>query len=293
MTGRLACLLALILLIPGSARAGVPSVITIQGKLTDSNGVAPPPGGKSFTFRIYDDSVAGAQVWPQVGGEVQTITTSIEGLWTGLVGALNPLTSDVFGDTLRWLEIIVDGTTLPRVRLATGPYAHRVATVDGATGGNITTPVSIGPGHTASGAYAFVAGEQNTALGDDAVIAGGASHVVTGDYATIGGGFADSAKGAYSTVGGGQENVASGVRATVGGGFSNETRNSYATIAGGFNNTASGGSSAVGGGSTNRASGIYATVPGGFDNEASGFSSLAAGRRAHAVHGGTFVWADS
>jgi hypothetical protein len=36
-----------------------------------------------------------------------------------------------------------------------------------------------------------------------------------------------------------------------------------------------------------------ATVPGGLDNNAEGYCSFAEGRRAEALHAGSFVWADS
>ena len=48
----------------------------------------------------------------------------------------------------------------------------------------------------------------------------------------------------------------------------------------------------VSGGRTNTASNKYATVPGGLDNTAGGEISFAAGRRAKALHNGSFVWGD-
>lgn len=126
-----------------TAKAAAPSSITVQGKLTDSTGSPLAAGTKGFTFRILDAAVSGTQIWPSAGSEAQSLNSDSDGLWIGLVGAVNSLTSDVFADTVRWLEITVNGTTLPRVRLVTGPYAMRVATVDGATGGHISGPVEI------------------------------------------------------------------------------------------------------------------------------------------------------
>jgi hypothetical protein len=68
---------------------------------------------------------------------------------------------------------------------------------------------------------------------------------------------------------------------------------SYATIAGGGQNGVYGLYGTVGGGADNVASAQYSTVPGGYLNEASGTYSFAAGRRAKALHSGSFVWADS
>ena len=119
----------------GLATAEVPSVVAVQGRLTDNVGLPLPAGDKSFTFRIYDLQAAGNKVWPASAGEIQPITTSIEGSWSALVGTVEPLSESVFADPERWLEIEVDGTILPRMRLATGPFAFRVATIDGAEGG--------------------------------------------------------------------------------------------------------------------------------------------------------------
>ena len=133
------------LVLTGTAEATVPASITAQGKLTDTSGTPLAPGSKSFSFRIFDAPSLGVQLWPAGGvGEVQNLTTDAAGLWVGLIGAVSPLTDAVFADSLRWLEVTVSGTTLPRVRLTTGPFAFRVATVDGATGGQISGMVTTG-----------------------------------------------------------------------------------------------------------------------------------------------------
>lgn len=148
-----------------SASDVVPTSVTVQGRLTDSSGNPLPAGLKTFTFRIYDWPTAGNKVWPEVGSEVQPLESDADGLWTAAVGAFVPLREPVFATWERWLEIDVDETTLPRVRLFTTPYAFRVATVDKAAGGAITSKVSIGSGHTNSGADAFVAGVDNQLQG--------------------------------------------------------------------------------------------------------------------------------
>ncbi|HUU44861.1 MAG TPA: hypothetical protein VM118_03940 [Acidobacteriota bacterium] len=111
-----------------SLNAAVPGQINVQGRLTDSGGIPLAPGSKTFSFKIYTDSTGGIAIWPQgaIAGEEQTLTTGQNGLWTALIGALYPLSSGVFADSVRWLEITVqDGAnpsvTMPRVRLVTGP----------------------------------------------------------------------------------------------------------------------------------------------------------------------------
>lgn len=123
--------------------AAVPSSIAIQGRLTDSTGSPLPAGAKNFVFRIYDAESLGTEIWPGGAGETQSLNSDLNGLWVGLVGAVIPLNAGVFSDTSRWLAVVVDGTALPRVRLSTNPFAYRVATIDGASGGTISGNVGI------------------------------------------------------------------------------------------------------------------------------------------------------
>ena len=108
-----------------------PPLISVQGKLTDSSGDPLPAGMRQFEFAIFSSSVGGAPLW----NESQSIASDASGLWVGSLGANVPLTEAVFSDTSRWLEITVAGETLPRVRLVTGPYAHR--TITGGIGHNL------------------------------------------------------------------------------------------------------------------------------------------------------------
>ncbi|HWO57898.1 MAG TPA: tail fiber domain-containing protein [bacterium] len=278
-------LLAVMMWLPLVAEAAVPACITVQGKLTDSLGAPLPAGPKSFVFKIFDAPTLGAEVWPNGPGENQSLVSDPSGLWIGLVGAVVPLTDAVFSDTSRWLEITVDGTTLPRVRLVTGPYAHRVATVDGASGGTISSKVSIGPGHINSGDHAFIAGIANVTTGDTTVVAGGTRNTASGPGASIIGGADNSVSGSFSIIGGGLTNSAAGVANFIGGGSGNHTENNNAvivggrdnaatgfgaTIAGGINDSALASAAVVGGGAFNSARADYAAVSGGRQNAASG-----------------------
>lgn len=136
----LACSVTLSLF-PTVAFAAVPSQMTVQGKLTNASGNPLPAGIKTFVFRIFDAQSGGTEIWPGGPGETQFISTDADGLWLANVGAVAPLIDAVFAFTPRWLQITVnDGqtlTTLPRTQLVTSPYAQRVATVDGATGGQL------------------------------------------------------------------------------------------------------------------------------------------------------------
>ncbi|MBD3299290.1 MAG: hypothetical protein GF341_11585 [candidate division Zixibacteria bacterium] len=286
------CLLTVIVLImlAGSAHTAVPTSITVQGRLTDGTGTPLPAGLKELSFRIYNSQIGGAQIWPPSGSETQVITSDAGGLWTANVGSGAPLTTTVFADSVRWLEITVsDGInpieTLPRVRLLTGPYAHRVTTLDGSAGGTITSKVSIGPNNTNSGDAAFVAGADNTVSGEYAVVGGGRRNYALGDYSTIAGGGgpfewdSNYVGGTYATIGGGHTNEATGEASVVAGGSNNTATSKDCVIGGGSSNLASAEDVVIGGGSSNVASADEATVAGGRNNEAIGTSAVVGGGR--------------
>ncbi len=291
------------------SQAAVPTSITVQGRVTDASDNPLPAGAKSFVFRIFNASVGGTELWPGGAGETQTITTSSDGLWIGLVGAINPLTDAVFSDTTRWLQITVSGTTLPRVRLVSEPYAFRVATVDGASGGNITNKLSIGssinPGNhafaagfsnVASGQSTVSLGSSNSASGGFSSVLGGNSNQVSGEFGVIAGGYNNSVGDSAGVVNGGMNNFARGRYSVVAGGGginfadSNSAVGYLSTIGGGRRNVASGDTSSIGGGIRNTASGRASVVAGGKNNVASGnFATVAGGLFHSAIGAGTVV----
>jgi len=283
--------LVVIIVCAGSAVAAVPSAINAQGKLTDSGGLPLPAGAKTFTFRVFDAVSGGTKVWPVSPGEVQSVTTSTEGLWTALVGAIDPLTEIVFADSSRWLEIEVDGTILPRVRLVTGPFAYRVGTVDAAAGGQITSKVTIGPGNTNSGNEGFVAGSDNSATANYTTISGGVLNSASGESSTISGGQQNTTSGFASSIAGGASNDATSTYSAVGGGYNNSSTNSWTVVGGGFNNLANNTGATVGGGGYNNARGQYSTVAGGGgpaqtdSNSAGGDAAQVGGGAANAASG--------
>jgi len=152
-----------------------------------------------------------------------------------------------------------------------------------------------GTANIASGGESTVGGGNlNRASGFGSTIAGGDHNLARETSATIAGGSTNTASGFRSTVGGGFFITSSGVQSTVGGGSFITASGADSTVGGGRGNIAGAGSaSTVGGGSSNIASGASSTIPGGEQNEASGDYSFAAGRRAHAVNNGAFVWGDS
>lgn len=267
---------AVLALATGGSALVAPQLIDYQGYLEDGNG-NPITDTLSMTFTIYTDQSKTTSTW----SETQSSVGVLGGLFNVTLGSVTPILDTVFNQDERWLVVTIGGNDLDPTRIVSTAYAHRVNTVDGATGGTINGNITAWKGNfgynTNAGYYAFVAGVWNDA---------------SGDFSTVGGGRQDTASGLQSVVGGGWINHATGDQATVGGGQGNIASADWSTVAGGGYSTASGLYGAIGGGFGNLASATYSTVPGGRSNTAAAIYSMAAGRRAQANHDGSFVWAD-
>ncbi|UCB51525.1 MAG: hypothetical protein JSV10_05860 [Candidatus Zixiibacteriota bacterium] len=280
-------LFVMLLAVAPMATADVPNQIYYQGQLTDALG-APLDTIVSMTFAIYIDSSAGS---PYVWTETQTGVEVSGGLFSVLLGSVTPIDETAFTDDWRWLGITIgsDPEIRPLTKLVTVPYAFRVATVDGSTGGVISGDVdiqsdltvsgkaTIGPGHTNTGTYSFVAGQTNTVDNWGSTVGGGSSNAASQMYSTVSGGGTNTASGEYSAIGGGALNAAVGHYSTVGGGRGDTTWADYATIGGGASNSVDSAYATVAGGAENRARGHRSTVGGGSSNFAGGWRSTVAG----------------
>ena len=149
MKGKAVLRLALTIMVTAlasQATAEVPSLVSYQGRLLDSNG-DPFVGTTNVTFRIYDLPSDGTLIWE----ETQSVVFDDNGLFSVLLGEDYPLTDDVFVDPVRWLGVQVQGDqeVSPRRRIVSVAYSHRssaadrVGTIDGASGGTILGDVSI------------------------------------------------------------------------------------------------------------------------------------------------------
>ncbi|MBI5060634.1 tail fiber domain-containing protein [candidate division KSB1 bacterium] len=186
-----------------------------------------------------------------------------------------------------------------------------ITSVDGLTGGTITSDLSVsgrfnsgaasnlnpgtlamvmGANNRARGLYSTVGGgggasaaDSNAANGNYSVVNGGIRNSATGIESIVGGGRGNSARGTNSTIAGGFYNQASGVSATVGGGGgaaavdSNHASGGYSVVSGGRRNGASSLYTGVHGGYTNLAQDTLATICGGSDNSATGDTSFVGG----------------
>ncbi len=158
-----------VVLCVSSVYAATPQLINYQGRLTNAGGTAVPNATYSVTFTIYDAPSGGAGKWT----ETQSVTTS-DGLFAVLLGTVTPVKDTVFNGTTRYLGVRVgaDPELTPRTRLVTVPYANRVSTIDGTTGGSVTGNLNLDnstatTGNILKGGVPFVQnfGSGNTAIG--------------------------------------------------------------------------------------------------------------------------------
>ncbi|MFH1892915.1 MAG: tail fiber domain-containing protein [Candidatus Zixiibacteriota bacterium] len=312
--------LMLTILSASIAVADAPQLINYQGRLMNAQR-APMDTTVGILFAIYNDSTATESLW----SELHESVLIRNGLFTVILGSLSPLSDTVFLDTSRYLGITMggDGELSPRTRLVTAPFSHRVSTVDGATGGTITSSVSVGSGHNNTGSNSLVAGSNNTVTGNESAILGGDDHEISGarsavcagrnnlisaiagnsiicageansiegnGLSMIGSGLNNHCYGASGFIGGGEANninvAGSGNFGFIGGGAGNSTGGDgdYITVVGGHGNTANSGGSFVGGGANNSATGYTSFIGGGYQNTASGFNSTISGGAGNTIH---------
>ena len=260
--------------------ANPPDLMTYQGYLVDANGspLAPTtPMNFSIIFRIYATSSGGTSLWT----ESQTVTVD-KGNFSVVLGEggaegseSRPALSSLFGSNNasdRYIGITVKGLSggdseiMPRLRLLTSPYAFLAKSANGLVAADGTSLMVPDSGRLRV-SQALQTSGGNT-RGDGAV-----------DLQTL---RQSSSPGM----------VASGKASVLSGGENNTASGSWSTVSGGTGNVASGQSSTVSGGEKNSASGNYSAIPGGLSNEASKDYTFAAGRRAKAIHAGSFVWGD-
>lgn len=312
---------SLLVLIPATSKAlyqDAPHEVSVQGLITDDNGVPLDTSGVGMTFKIYDGVTA---IWEEVHPSV-VVDSGIFNVRLGITGSLDTVAFK--SDYDLGITVGGDAEMNPRTPFAASAFARALPGMytfyrdDGvlSEGYNVVGGASVNEvgsgvtGATIAGGGGFFSGSPrpNSVEGDFGAVGGGFSNTAAGTWSTVGGGTSNSANANQSTVSGGGANVADGTLATIGGGSSHEASSDYSTIAGGRDHTASGENATVGGGFTNMAtaqsatvggggsnlaSGSHATVPGGHINAARGNNSFAVGRGAKANDDNTFVWNDA
>lgn len=287
-------LVLVILILPSICiQAQVPKMINYQGKLTTPQG-ALIDSTISMTFSIYADSLG---MPPSLWSETQASVVIQKGIFSVLLGSINPIPDSVFSGDIRYLGVKAgnDPEMTPRKPMLSVPYAHKSLEADTAhyafagpgvtnrawtfhiSGGGDTTYIILGGpwGIARYGNTLYPSESTDVNLGVSSTTGNPLGSSV---YHTIGGGYGNvSGPLSYTTVAGGDANIASNVHSAVLGGHNNLASGYAASVAGGFNNISSGWYTFVGGGTDNIASGTGATVPGGDFNQATGDYSFATG----------------
>ena len=293
-----------------AANAEAPNLINYQGMLNDSEGNPVADASYDITFTIY--RLDGISVWTSGVRPVQVTN----GLFTYLLGTNVPLPLDVMSTQFtRYLGIKVgaDPEMVPRTQLVSSPYAYKVATIHGATGGTIEGTVEIGStfsfdpdlgilrlGTVADG-YNF---PSTDGVADQVLSSNGSgqlgwttasgsnwtlldSVLYTNNYWGIARGGADNmlhgdSAHTHVNLGVACTTGTSGLSrfaATVSGGDDNTAAAERSTVGGGNLNVASGRSSTISGGQKNVASGVYSAIGGGSTNTASStFATVCGGQ---------------
>ena len=108
----------------------VPQLINYQGMLTDSDTGEPLTGPVDIVFHLYESATILTPLWSESWPDVNVTN----GLFHVLLGGITPLADSLFVYDL-WLGTTVgmDDELVPRVRLASVPYAYRAAWADSIT----------------------------------------------------------------------------------------------------------------------------------------------------------------
>ena len=107
--------------------AQVPQLINYQARLTDvATGLPVDDGEYAITFSFYETSTGGSALWT----ESQSVQ-STNGIYSVLLGSINPLDVSLFSGATRYLGITVgsDPEMMPRKQMVSVPYAFSAEAV--------------------------------------------------------------------------------------------------------------------------------------------------------------------
>lgn len=107
-----------------SSGAGVPAMMTYQGKMTDAAGQPVSDGSYNMRFALYDQQSGGTLLWQEpLTADPPVSVQVVGGVFTVLLGSTVPLVETAFqGNT--WLQTQVNGEVLaPRVRIVSSGYS--------------------------------------------------------------------------------------------------------------------------------------------------------------------------
>ena len=270
--------------------AAVPPLLSDQGRLTTEQGEPVEDGTYQIAFALYNAPSGGSPVWSETHSGVPVA----DGVFGVVLGGIVPIGDAVLAGDEKYLEVTVDADlVMPRTRLTSGAYALRVATVDGATGGAVNTPLVLIPEGTtvsfdafgnrsaaavASSRMEFTFNQENLptiSLWEpvDSKAFGLPAESKRVEFSPSGiYMFGQSEYDTTLIVAPNGDIIGSG-QITMGENSSSGTETSVL----GFQNNAEGDSSAIGGGSANLTTGTSTVISGGFSNTANGEGSTIGG----------------
>lgn len=114
-----------LLLLATAVLAAPPRTMNYQGTLTDNTGLPVADGNYTLTFRLWDASVGGTNVWT----EAQSVAVS-GGVFNAILGIVTPLGVDFENQLYLGVQVGVDPELAPRTPITSVPSAFNV--VDGA-----------------------------------------------------------------------------------------------------------------------------------------------------------------
>ncbi len=112
-------LLGFLVLASTSVFATAPTVIPVQGYLTNTND-EPIDGDVNISFALYNNYTSNAELWT----EIQSLSLK-EGFFTAYLGQVNPVQASLFRDNhAMWLGITIENDSeMNRIHLGSLPFA--------------------------------------------------------------------------------------------------------------------------------------------------------------------------
>lgn len=99
---------------PGTVEsaAGVPQLLSYQGRLTDTSGNPLGGTGTTYCFRysLYDAASGGSKLWPS-GTATNSTTTVTDGIFNDFIGRTDTLTYDFVSTSTVYVDVQVNTTT--------------------------------------------------------------------------------------------------------------------------------------------------------------------------------------
>jgi len=123
-----------------NAVAAVPQRLAWQGVALDSLDVPLADGSYMFSFSIWSSGDGGDSLW----GESRVIDVE-NGVLNVLLGEVVPVSDSVFDAPGRWLQVQFESEDpySPRTEIVSVGYAFRVGSLDGATGGEVSSNIDM------------------------------------------------------------------------------------------------------------------------------------------------------